>query len=190
MAWLTPVILICSVLVALASLATQRLIAKRRAAYDFLENITSSERYLVGKQAFNHLVSANALNTLASSSSPAEPRTRDHVAGYLDLIELLCVSIEFRVIDEEICKAQIGREVARQFFHASALIEQLREIDQLRYRDETQGRSGNANLPVEAQPYFYFETVALRWRDNLGRHRRNVFGEMWDSLVRVNPPGK
>lgn len=149
--WVVIGVLCLSVLVALASLASQRVIAKKRAAYDYMVAVKADSSYLKNRRVFVGLVQAKQLEIIVGAKTEHEIEQREAVRSYLNFFELLCVSIEMRIIDEDICKAYLYSTLVKRWNDSIVLIEKIKN-------DPDSGGSSTT--------FRYFRTVAERWEKN------------------------
>ena len=149
--WVVIGVLCLSVLVALASLASQRVIAKKRAAYDYMVTVKADSSYLKNQLVFVELVQTKQLETILDAKTAHEIAQREAVRNYLNFFELLCVSIEMHIIDEDVCKAYLYSTLIKRYNDSNALTEKIKN---------------HSDSGGSSKTYTYFRTVAERWEEN------------------------
>ena len=156
-----------SILVALFSIATQRIIAKKRAAYDYMVRVKGDVNYAKDQAIFIDLKNNDQLETILNAKTDQSKQQRQSVRNFLNYFELLCVSIEMNIIDENVCKAQLGDILVRRWEESEILISKIRKENK------------------DDEIFEYFETVANRWKTNPKVIRENIFYKIFRELFSV-----
>lgn len=127
-------------ILALLTITKTRIIAKKRAAFDFISGLWVQNRE--NAILFHKLIEKGEL--LKALEEDSEHKSK--ITMYLNTFELLAVSIEQNVLDENICKAIIGDGLVKEWQKAYPLI--------------------NAIRTKEGDQEFYenFEALATKWK--------------------------
>ena len=148
--WLIPGAILLSAalatIVALISISAQRIMAKKRAAYDFLSRIRQDQQYLSHEQTFFELQEKDMLLSILDAKTTRANQERLVIKHYLNELELLCTAMHFHVIDEDFCKAYLGPDILpKRWGDCEALVAQIR----IKEKDEAIFR--------------YFQEYAQKW---------------------------
>ena len=170
--WILVVVLLLSALIALVTLASQRVIAKKRAAYDYMVEVKGDQGYLKNQQIFVELAMSGQLDTVVGAQTTHQIEQRESVRNYLNSFELLCVSIEMNIVDEDVCKAFLYGTLIKRWNDSQPLIAKIR----------TSKETGGSTTTFQ-----YFERVARRWterpepkyKQTLGGIARHLLNELF-----------
>lgn len=157
-----------------ASIATQRIIAKKRAAYDFMSHARGDTKFLNEEQTFLDLIENDKLLDIVDAKTKRANSDRLDVKNYLNQFELLCVSIEHHIVDENVCKAMWGDVLVDRWESAQELIAEIRKK-----AGEKVGKDSDDEI-LEA-----FEIVAKRWKENPHVEELNIFIRMFRELFKL-----
>lgn len=157
-------VLLLSVFVALFSIATQRIIAKKRAAYDYMVRVKGDINYAKDQAVFNDLKDNDQLETIINAKTEQSKNQKQAVRNYLNYFELLCVSIEMHIVDENVCKAQLGDILVKRWEDVEILVSKIRKQND------------------DSEILEYFEKVATRWKDNPRVVKENIFLRVFREL--------
>ena len=120
------------------------------------------------EQTFLDLVENDKLLDIISSKTKRSNEDRLAIKHYLNNFELLCVSIYFHIIDEDICKAYLGDFIITRWESAELLIRQVR-------KDE-----GN-----DEEIFEYFQKIAERWKNNPKIEEKSIIKKIIEELLSV-----
>lgn len=156
-------------IVALISISAQRIMAKKRAAYDFISRIRQDQQYISHEQTFLELQEKGMLLSILDAKTSRANQERLVIKNYLNEWELLCTAMHFHVVDEDFCKAYLGPDILpKRWGDCEALVAQIR----IKAKDEA--------------IYKYFQEYARKWLDDPAipesTFRRNavmIFHEMF-----------
>lgn len=157
---LTPGAILLSALigaiVAIIVVAKHRIVNQKQSAITFLTLLNTDGDYKKDEQVFVKLSRSKKLNNILSVKDTDIEGWSDRVSisTYLNMFELLCVSINRHVFDENVCKAAIGDHLVKRWEDAKELILEIRITEK-----EKHGEDSN-------HLYEQFQTRAEHWREN------------------------
>lgn len=135
------------VCVALITVASQRIISKKRAAYDFVLTL-QYEQFLEHQKIFTELFETKQLERILEARTSKELEEKLAIRDYLNHFELFAVSIRQNILDENVCKDVICDTVIKRWNAAKSLIEKLREKEK------------------KNSLFEHFEYIATKWEKN------------------------
>lgn len=133
---------------ALLAVAQQRLVAKKRAAHDFISELWS-DRHFENEVTFRDLAKSGCIERVATPRTAAEVEEKLKVIRYMNQYELLAVAIEKNLVDEAVCKMVIIDQVLDVCDLGKPLI---KKIIEMKYDDDGF--------------YRHLRDLADRWRAN------------------------
>lgn len=114
---------------AVMSVVAHRIIARKRAAVDVLLTPRLDKEFHVNGQAFlDQSRSSSGLNAMLNPTDETGFKNQFKIQTYLNALELVCVSICNHVIDETVCKDQIGDLITGRWELSKNLTTEIRRI--------------------------------------------------------------
>lgn len=136
-----------SAFVGVLSIAQHRIMAKKRAAYDFILT-TREKEHKDAEQVFLELVAKDDLKRILTAVTSGEIKEKLDVQNYVNSFELLAVSIKQNIVDENVCKAVFGDKLVKRWKEAKPLIDEIRTVEK------------------DDEFFEHFEDIATRWKNN------------------------
>ena len=131
--WITAVVAIVAGIIAIASIHTQRDIARKRASLDlFLKTSTDAT---VTQMAKGYAEVFKKFNDPKRPPGPvmAEPEDQSAIILYLGIFELIAVGIHNGVLDERVCFEFWGDPVIEKYKESRGFIEGFRKAHDSRF---------------------------------------------------------
>jgi hypothetical protein len=139
--------------IALLVAAKHRLVAKKRAALDFILTQRTPE-FIDAEQTFLTLAEKDgALASILAAHTSDQIKTKLAVQSHLNHWELLAVCVQGNIVDEDICKLMIGDKVCRRWDQAYSLVQEIRK------------ESGAGDAPDD-EFFANFQSLAKAWKAN------------------------
>ena len=152
--------------VAFFTIGHQRLLARKKVSYDLALSM-QRPTVLDCERAFLKQCKKGRWKRIVAAKTSAALAKKRETARYLNHWELVCVSIEQRIVDEGVLKAVIGDKLVRRYSAARPFIHLLRTEE------------------GDDEYFEYFELVAKRWKDYPKPPRRTVVGAVWHQVTRT-----
>ena len=154
---------------AVVVVAKQRITAHKQATLDFLILLKTDRDYKGDEQVFAELVKGDDLMKVDSATTSAEIKQRLSVLNYLNIFELMCLSISQNVLNEDICKYVVGDNLTKRWHNAYPLINAIR----------------NSTNPPDNEFFEHFEKIATAWEANPKVAKRSGIGRIWDEIRKL-----
>lgn len=139
--------ILLSAFVAVLSIAQHRIMAKKRAAYDFILT-TREKEYKDAEKVFLELVAKNEIKRILTAVTTRELEEKLDVQNYVNSFEVLAVSIKQNIVDENVCKAVFGDKLVKRWKDAKPLIDEIRTVEK------------------DDEFFEHFEDIATQWKNN------------------------
>ena len=153
-------------LIALFTIGHQRMIARKKAAYDL---VLSSQRpdLLRSKRIFLERRGRGKWKRIVGPRTSKDREQRSEIARYLNHLEATCVAIRQNIVDEGVLKATMGDTLVRHYSEARLLIHLIRT------------KEGDDEI------YEHFEYVAKKWKDYPKIPTRNVLRSAFSQVSKT-----
>lgn len=150
---------------AIVSVAKHRITVQKQSAVKFATQLESDKCISEHFTKFKKLINEDKL--LSILDDDADFADKKSVASFLNLMEILSVSVLQNVFDENVCKAILGDYLVKRWDEAEELILKVREIE-------------------ESEVFFVsFQIIAERWRGNLELEQERYFPKIWEEIKRL-----
>jgi len=151
---------------AVMTVAKQRLVTKKRAAYDLIIHLQSSDMK-ENEKVFEEVAGKKGWERILRPSGSEEINDQIKIQSYLNTLELLAVSIKMNIVDENVCKAIIGDTLIKRWQAAYPLIRMIRDSE------------------GDLEFYEHFQDVAKRWKNNPKLEKRFWLSTILREITRI-----